>query len=75
MTVNRVCEPASRFVPSDEDVQQLIRRAGGHALGPEFLVNGAQDAVAAVFGVHAFVVDAARAHLAGEAPKSAPGKR
>lgn len=45
------------------DVQALIQRADAHELGRDFLLEGAQDAVAATFGVHAFVVDAARAHL------------
>lgn len=49
--------------PSDEDVDALIRRARQHELGTEFLLLGAQDAVAATFGVHAFVVDAARDRL------------
>lgn len=46
------------------DVADLIRRADAHDLGRSFLLEGAQDSVAATFGVHAFVVDAARARLA-----------
>ena len=48
----------------EPDVLDLIRRADDHALGRDFLITGAQDAVAVTFGVHAFVVDAAREHLA-----------
>jgi hypothetical protein len=47
-------------------VADLIERARSHELGIEFLRNGSQDAVAAVFGVHAFTVDAARKALAEE---------
>jgi hypothetical protein len=47
----------------EDDVLDLIRRAEGHEWGRGFLESGAQDAVAATFGVHAFLVDAARAHL------------
>lgn len=46
-----------------DDVLDLIRRADDHELGRPFLLRGAQDAVAATFGVHAFLVDAARDHL------------
>lgn len=46
------------------EVSELIERADAHDLGRSFLLEGAQDSVAATFGVHAFVVDAARAHLA-----------
>jgi hypothetical protein len=49
--------------PSDEEIESLIRRAREHELGTDFLVKGAQDAVAATFGVHAFLVDAARDRL------------
>ncbi|MBZ0268385.1 hypothetical protein K8I85_09540 [bacterium] len=58
--------------PVPEQVEALIRRADGHALGTEFLRHGALDAVAATFGVHAFVIDAARERLAAtEASASA----
>ena len=53
---------ASRVRPAD--VIDLIRLADEHELGRDFLQKGAQDAVAATFGVHAFLVDAAREHLA-----------
>lgn len=45
------------------EVESLISRATDHALGLEFLLRGAHDAVAVTFGVHAFVVDAARDRL------------
>ena len=51
----------------EDEVLDLIRRAEQHDLGRSFLEQGAQDAVAATFGVHAFVVDAARDQLAGGA--------
>ena len=46
--------------PSRAEVDALIQRASDHRLGTRFLVDGALDAVAATFNVHAFVVDAAR---------------
>jgi hypothetical protein len=52
--------------PREGEVLDLIRRAEEHELGRAFLAHGAQDAVAAVFGVHAFVVDAARERLAAD---------
>lgn len=53
----------SRSGPGAGEVETLISRAQGHALGLDFLLRGAHDAVAVTFGVHAFVVDAARDHL------------
>ncbi len=54
-------DPAwQRFSPRPEDVTSLIDRAEKHPLGTDFLLQGALDAVAATFQVHAFVVDAAR---------------
>jgi hypothetical protein len=46
------------------EVEALISRARRHPLGEDFLLRGAHDAVAVTFGVHAFLVDAARDHLA-----------
>jgi len=57
-------EFGSTFRPTGFDVEELIRKAEEHAGGVEFLMHGAQDAVAAAFEVHAFVVDAARKRLA-----------
>jgi hypothetical protein len=50
--------------PTQNEVIDLIDRAKSHELGVDFLTNGALDAVAMTFGVHAFVVDAARDELA-----------
>ncbi|MBT4531031.1 MAG: hypothetical protein HOC27_07475 [Phycisphaerae bacterium] len=50
--------------PTQNEVITLIDRAKSHDLGIDFLTNGALDAVAMTFGVHAFVVDAARDKLA-----------
>jgi len=57
----RVLQP---YRPTDHEIQDLIHRAGRHTGGTEFLLHGAQDAVAATFEVHAFVVDGARRALA-----------
>ena len=51
-----------------EQILDLIQRAERHEFGRDFLTQGAPDAVAATFGVHAFLVDAARDHLA-DGPK------
>ena len=51
----------------EEAVHDLIQRAEASDHGRSFLVDGSQDAVAAVFGVHAFVVDAARERLSNDA--------
>ena len=50
--------------PTQNEVIDLIDRAKSHELGVDFLTNGALDAVAMTFGVHAFVVVAERAELA-----------
>jgi hypothetical protein len=60
------------YRPSAEEIADLIERAKHHELGLDFLRNGAQESVAAVFRVHAFTVDAARRELAGSEP--APGE-
>ncbi|MHC4948244.1 MAG: hypothetical protein ACYTG1_08275 [Planctomycetota bacterium] len=57
-----------RYEPSPVEVEDLIRRAADHDLGTDFLREGALDSVSAIFGVHAFVVDAARARLAADPP-------
>jgi hypothetical protein len=56
------------YRPSPEEVADLIARAKRHELGIDFLRHGSQESVAAVFGVHAFTVDAARRELAGGGP-------
>ena len=55
--------PLGAYRPDENEVRELIARAEAHDLGVRFLQRGAQDAVAATFGVHAFVVDAARQRL------------
>lgn len=66
--MSRSNEPATavprRYQPTAAEVDDLIRRAAGHPLGTDFLINGALDAVAATFSVHAFAVEAARRHAA-----------
>ncbi len=62
-------DPRIRWRPTQEDVEDLIRRAEAHELGLDFLRKGSQDAVAATFGVHAFTVDAARIALGGQTPE------
>ena len=49
--------------PTTNQVDALIDAASRHPLGRQFLLDGAPDAVAAIFSVHAFVVDAARDRL------------
>ena len=61
---------AHGYQPTDEEVQNLIARAREHPLGLDFLTYGALDAVSATFGIHAFVVDAAREYLALARPRS-----
>jgi hypothetical protein len=51
------------FDPSEEVVADLLRRAADHPRGVAFLREGALDAVAATFHVHAFVVEAARTRV------------
>lgn len=55
----------------DEAARDLIAKADAHPLGREFLREGALDAVAATFKVHAFAVDRARELLAAENGKAA----
>lgn len=47
----------------DSRVEQLIDDARRHPLGVEFLLEGETGCVAAIFGTHAFAVDAARQRL------------
>ncbi len=60
------------YRPTVAEVDLLVQRATVHPLGTGFLVNGAIDAVAATFGVHAFVVDEARLRLDGRAAATPP---
>ena len=60
------------YRPCRADIDALIQRASKHRLGKSFLVDGSLDAVAATFGVHAFVVDAARQTLIVSAKSGEP---
>ena len=60
------------YRPTRQEVDDLIRRASEHVLGTEYLLEGALDSVAATFQVHAFVVEAARAALAGNGGAEPP---
>ncbi len=60
------------YRPCRAEIEALIQRASNHRLGQSFLVDGSLDAVAATFGVHAFVVDAARETLAPSAKSAQP---
>ena len=65
-------DPPDRYRPTVEEVTVLVRQAASHPLGTQFLAKGAIDAVAATFGVHAFVVDEARRRLHDEAAAARP---
>jgi len=56
--------PGAPVAPPPSEVHALVERARTHAFGLDFLLHGAPNAVAATFGVHAFLVDAARDHVA-----------
>ena len=58
--------------PDRSEIDVLIRRASNHPLGTRFLTDGALDAVAATFNVHAFGVDAAREVLGAPAGITEP---
>jgi len=57
------CDPKSRYIPSEREISELIAAAAGHPLGIQFLLEGQLCAVATMFQVHAFTVDAARERL------------
>lgn len=59
-------EPRPTYVPSDREIADLIALAAGHPLGVQFLIEGQLCAVATMFRVHAFTVDAARERLRAE---------
>ncbi len=54
--------------------EALIERARQHPLGTHFLKDGAPDAVAATFEVHAFTVDQARDLLGRRASPRPSGR-
>jgi hypothetical protein len=53
-------ERHQRYEPGQADVDNLIRAAGEHPLGVDYLLNGHLGTVAITFGCHAFTVAAAR---------------
>ena len=55
------------YTPAAGEVERLIAAAAEHPLGLEFLLEGNLCAVATMFGVHAFTVDAARQRLKEQA--------
>lgn len=63
-------DPFPRFQPDAQDVERLIEAARRHPLGLKFLIDGDLGAVAVLFGVHAFAVEAARDRLHGESSHS-----
>ncbi len=59
-------DPRSSYVPSDREIADLIAAAASHPLGIQFLLEGELCAVATMFRVHAFTVDAARERIRAE---------
>jgi len=51
------------FRPQPQQIEQLISDARNHPLGIQFLLEGDLCAVAVLFGVHVFTVEAAREKL------------
>ncbi len=68
-----------RYQPRAADVSDLIRAAGNHPLGLDFLIRGHLGSVAITFGCHAFTVVAARDRLTDSSPgrtnEREPGSR
>jgi len=60
---NRTGWPLGKNQPTEIQITKLMQQASDHPMGKNFLVEGSLDAVAATFGVHAFVVEAARESL------------
>ncbi len=59
-----------QYVPTDRDIDDLILAARRHPLGLAFLLEGQLCAVATMFQVHAFTVDAARQRLKEQAART-----
>ena len=59
-----------RYQPRSADIAALIRAAGQHPLGLDYLLHGHLGTVAITFGQHAFTVVAAREYLASLPPVS-----
>jgi hypothetical protein len=49
-----------RYEPRQAEIDNLIRAAGQHPLGEDYLIHGHLGTVAITFGCHAFTVAAAR---------------
>ncbi|MCH8823405.1 MAG: hypothetical protein IH984_07840 [Planctomycetes bacterium] len=60
---NRTSRFMGKYQVTASEIAKLKEQATSHPLGKKFLVEGSLDSVAATFGVHAFVVDAARESL------------
>ncbi len=69
---NRTDEFIGKYHPTASEIAKLMQQAADHPLGKNFLLEGALDSVAATFGVHAFVVDAARESLNGASNVAEP---
>ena len=63
-----------RYQPRDADVTDLIRAAGSHPLGVDFLMRGHLGTVAITFDCHAFTVVAARDRLTNLPETKVPGR-
>jgi hypothetical protein len=57
-----------RYEPREAEIAALIRAAGNHPLGLDYLVHGHLGTVAITFGCHAFTVVAARDRLSHAPP-------
>ena len=60
---NKTGRLKGKYQATSSEIANLMQKAAIHPLGKNFLVEGSLDSVAATFGVHAFVVDAARESL------------
>lgn len=60
---NQMGKFIGKYKPTATEITKLMKQVADHPLGTKFLVEGSLDSVSATFGVHAFVVDAARESL------------
>lgn len=61
-----------RYEPGRDEIDKLIRAAGQHPLGVDYLIHGHLGTVAITFGCHAFTVAAARDQLAARRAEGSP---
>ncbi len=61
-----------RYEPGPDEIDTLIRAAGQHPLGVDYLVHGHLGTVAITFGCHAFTVAAARDQLVARRAERRP---